>query len=380
MEPVYLSNANFVMTDRFPLFADLLKLAVESGASDIHVKTGKPAIFRLEGHLEAVEMDPIHINDILAFVEETCPRAFMERWQTENEIDYSLRLEDIGRFRVNAFSQRGTPSVVFRHVRDDPPTFEDLRLDEGLFTRLCQFPDGIVFVCGPTGSGKSSTLAAMLNWINHNESKHVITLEDPIEFTYNDVQSSFQQREIGIDTPSFSQGMTSVLRQDPDVILIGELRDRDSFEIALTAAETGHLVFGTLHSISAQQAVQRLFEYYPSDQHHGLRRKVASTLRATVAQRLVPNLDGSGRVPVIECMLSDSLSRSAILEGRLEKIPNIVEAGKDHGNRSFNQDLLRLVNAGEISKKTALSISPNPKALEMNIKGIFLSEGGLVDA
>jgi twitching motility protein PilT len=367
------------MTDRIPIFTELLRLAVENGASDIHVKTGKPAILRLEGSLETIEMDPVHINDILGFVEETCPRAFQERWMTENEVDYSLKLEEIGRFRVNAFSQRGTPSIVFRHVRDDPPNFKDLRLDESLFTRLCQFPDGIVFVCGPTGSGKSSTLAAMLNWINHNQSKHVITLEDPIEFTYRDAKSSFQQREIGIDTPSFKQGMTSVLRQDPDVILIGELRDRESFEIAMTAAETGHFVLGTLHSISAQQAVQRLFEYYPADQHHALQRKVASTLRATVAQRLVPNLDGSTRVPVIECMITDGLVRSAILEGRFERIPSLVEAGKDHGNRSFNQDLLQLVNAGEISKKTALSISPNPKALEMNIKGIFLSEGGLVD-
>jgi twitching motility protein PilT len=367
------------MTERIPLFTDLLRLAVQAGASDIHVKTGKPAILRIEGQLEPVEMDPIHINDILTFVEETCPRAFQERWLMENEADYSLRVEEVGRFRVNAFSQRGTPSIVFRHVRDNPPNFADLGLDAALFARLCQYPDGILFVCGPTGSGKSSTLAAMLNWINHNQSKHVITLEDPIEFTYRDIRSSFQQREIGIDTPSFSQGMTSVLRQDPDVILIGEMRDRESFEIALTAAETGHFVLATLHSISAQQAIQRLFEYYPIDQHHALRRKIASTLRATVAQRLVPNLDGTSRVPVVECLVMDGLARTAILDGKFERIPALVEAGKDHGNRSFNQDLLRLVNDGEISRKTALSISPNPKALEMNLKGIFLSEGGLVE-
>lgn len=366
------------MSETLDLFNNLLQLAVDNGASDIHIKTGKPALLRINGHLEPVDMDPLNVNQVLAFVEDSCPVQFFERWQTDNQVDYSYRLEDVGRFRVNAFYQRGTPSMVFRHVKDRPPTFSQLNLDSSLFVDLCGHSDGIMLVCGPTGCGKSSTLAAMLNWININVDKHIVTLEDPIEFTYSDIKSSFDQREIGIDAPTFELGITSVLRQDPDIIMIGEMRDAETFNTALTAAETGHYVFGTLHSSSAQQSVQRLFDYYPPDQHIGLRRQISSTLRAIVTQRLVPSLDGSSRLPAIECLVMDALARTVIGEGSFEKIPAVVEAGKDSGSRSFNQDLYRLVKEGKISKKTGLAISPNPKALEMNLKGIFLSAGGIV--
>jgi twitching motility protein PilT len=367
------------MSETLELFNNLLQLAVDNGASDVHIKTNKPALLRINGHLEPVDMDPLVVNQVLAFIEDSCPPQFVEKWQTDNQVDYSYRLEDIGRFRVNAFYQRGTPSVVFRYVKDKPPTFEQLNLDSELFTTLCKQNDGIFLVCGPTGSGKSSTLAAMLNWINFNMDKHIVTLEDPIEFTYSDMKSSFDQREVGIDTPTFGLGMTSVLRQDPDIIMVGEMRDSDTFNTALTAAETGHYVFGTLHSSSAQQSIQRLFEYYPPDQHAGLRRQVASSIRATVTQRLVPSLDGSTRLPIIEALVMDTLARTIIGEGRFEKIPAVIESGKDSGSRSFNQDLYRLIKDGKISKKTGLAVSPNPKALEMNLKGIFLSEGGIVD-
>lgn len=367
------------MSEASDLFNNLLQLAVDNGASDVHIKTSKPAMLRINGHLEPVDMDSIDINIVLAFVEETCPVQFYERWTTDNQVDYSYRLEDVGRFRVNAFYQRGTPSMVFRYVKDRPPSFNQLNLDPSLFTDLCKFSDGITLVCGPTGSGKSSTLAAMLNWINNNVDKHIVTLEDPIEFTYSDIKSSFNQREIGIDSPTFELGITSVLRQDPDIILIGEMRDANTFNTALTAAETGHYVMGTLHSSSAQQSVQRLFEYYPPDQHVGLRRQIASSLRSIVTQRLIPSLDGTTRLPVLECLVMDGLARTIIGEGAFEKIPAVVEAGKDSGSRSFNQDLFRLVKEGLVSKKTALTVSPNPKALEMNLKGIFLSEGGIVN-
>ena len=366
------------MSDTLELFNNLLQLAVDNGASDVHIKTNKPALLRINGQLEPVDMDPLGVNQILAFVEDSCPPQFIERWQTDNQIDYSYRLPDVGRFRVNAFYQRGTPSMVFRYVKDRPPTFEQLNLDPELFIELCKQMDGIMLVCGATGSGKSSTLAAMLSWINLNMNKHIVTLEDPIEFTYSDMKCSFNQREIGIDTPSFAQGMRSVLRQDPDMILIGEMRDSETFDTALTAAETGHYVFGTLHSSNAQQAIQRLFEYYPPDEHAGLRRMIASTLRATVSQRLIPALEGNGRLPVIEAFIVDSLGRTVLGEGRFEKIPAVIEAGKDVGSRSFNQDLYRLIKAGLISKQIGLASSPNPKALEMNLKGIFLSEGGIV--
>jgi twitching motility protein PilT len=267
---------------------------------------------------------------------------------------------------------------VFRHVKDRPPTLEQLNHDPAVFLDLCKHKDGILLVCGATGSGKSSTMAAMLNWINHNMDKHIVTLEDPIEFSYSDVKCIINQREIGIDSPTFAHGMKSVLRQDPDIILVGEMRDADTFSTALSAAETGHFVFGTLHSANAQQAVQRLFEFYPPDQHLGLRRQVAGSLRATVTQRLVPSLDGKSRLPVVEIFLTDNLARSAITEGQFDRIPAIIEAGKDSGSKSFNQDLFRLIKAGLITKQTGLAFSPNPKALEMNLKGIFLSGGGIV--
>lgn len=366
------------MAEILETFENLLLLAVENGASDIHIKSDRPAYLRLQGKLEPVDMDKLTNTQISDFIEKSCPGQFFENWRADNQVDYSYRLEDVGRFRVSAFYQRGTPSIVFRHVKDKPPTFEQLNHEPTVLNDLCRQKDGIALVCGATGSGKSSTLAAMLNSINHNYEKHIVTLEDPIEFTYKDVKAVINQREVGIDVPNFSLGMRAVLRQDPDIILVGEMRDAETFTTALSAAETGHYVLGTLHSSNAQQAVQRLFEFYPIEQHLGLRRQVASSLRATITQRLVPALEGQGRLPVLEIFVVDGTARTAIREGTFEKIPSILEASTDSGSKSFNQDLYRLVKAGLVAKKVALDSSPNPKALEMNLKGIFLSSGGIV--
>lgn len=367
------------MSDAIEIYNNLLQLAVENGASDIHIKTDKPAFLRLHGRLEPVDMDPLTLEQNRQFVEFACPEVFLDRWHHENQVDFSYMIEDIGRFRVNAFFQRGSVSVVFRHVKDRPPTLEQLNHDPSVFLDLCTAHDGIILVCGPTGSGKSSTMAAMLNWINHNEDNHVVTLEDPIEFTYSDVKSVFNQREIGIDTPSFAHGLKSVLRQDPDIILIGEMRDKETFNTALTAAETGHLVFGTLHSANAQQAIQRLFEFYTPEEAPSMRRQIAGALRATVTQKLIPALEGVGRVPAVEIFVVDSLGRKVIEDGAFEKIGQVIEAGKESGSKTFNQDLYRLIKGGKITRADGLANSPNPKALEMNLKGIFLSTGGIVN-
>ncbi len=367
-----------LVSEQPPVFDKLLRLAVENKASDIHIKSASPAFLRISGRLEKVDMDPLEAGEIYAFVEHACPRQFSAHWRNDAQVDFSYKLDGVGRFRVNAFHQRGAPGIVFRHVKSRPPTFEELNHDPEVFRQLCTAKDGIVLVCGPTGSGKSSTLAAMLDWINHREDRHIVTLEDPIEYNYADDKSVFNQREIGIDTPSFAMGMKAVLRQDPDIILVGEMRDRDTFETAIGAAETGHLVFGTLHSANAQQAVQRLFEFFPPELHHSMRRQVAGTLRATITQALVPAMEGGGRVPVVEIFMVDAIGRKTIEEGAFEKIPAVIDVGAASGSKSFNADLYRLIKAGRISKNDGMAVSPNPRALEMNLKGIFLSSGGIV--
>lgn len=366
------------MAETLEMFNSLLRLAVENGASDIHIKSDRPAVLRLDGHLEPIDMDPMPMGMVVEFIESSCPPQFIERWRKESQIDYCYAIDEIGRFRVNGFFQRGRVSMVFRHVKEHPPTFTQLNHDPKVFKQLAKLKDGIVLVCGATGSGKSSTLAAMLDYINNTYDKHIVTLEDPIEFNYADAKCVINQREVGIDTPSFQLGLRAVLRQDPDIILIGEMRDQETFDTALSAAETGHLVFGTLHASNAQQAIQRLFEFYPPDQIENMRRQIGEALKATICQKLIPALEGSGRVPAVEIFVVDSLGRKVIEEGNYEKIPSVVEATQEAGSKSFNQDLYRLIKAGRITKDDGLAFSPNPKALEMNLKGIFLSTGGIV--
>lgn len=360
------------------IFDELLYLAVDNGASDIVVKSDKPGYLRLHGNLEPVEMPPIDGETVLAFVDANVPGNFKETWEMEGQVDFAYFLERAGRFRVNAFLQRGTVSIVFRHIKSKIPNFEDLGLDQDVLLNLAQKKDGIVFLCGATGSGKSTTLACLLNWINHNMDKHVVTLEDPIEFNFIDSKSVFQQREVGIDAPSFQKALKAVLRQNPDMILIGEMRDKETFETALAAAETGHLVFTTLHAASAQQAITRLFEYFPAEQHGLVQRKLSETLRGIIVQKLLPNLEGDGRVPAQEILIGDSVVRATIREGRFDKVGTLLDVSADSGSRSFNKELSRLIKEGKISKKTGMKNSPNPQALDMNLKGIYLSDSNRI--
>jgi len=355
------------------IFNDLLKLAVESGASDVVVKSNKPGYVRLSGRLKPVDMDPIAGTEAQAFVDEHVPRVFKQIWETQGQIDFAYTAENIGRFRVNAFHQRGTVSVVFRHVKSRVPTFKDLNLEEEPLLHLARAKDGIVLICGATGSGKSSTMAAILDWVNHNFDRHIVTVEDPIEFTFQDDKSVFNQREIGLDVPDFGTAIRSVLRQNPDIILIGEMRDRETFETAISAAETGHLVLSTMHASTVAQSLTRLFEFFPPEQQQAARRQISGSLCGIICQKLIPALEGGGRLPANEILNADSTIRTLILEGKFEKIQSLLESTGDSHTFSFNKDLYRLVKAGLISKADALRFSPNPQSLDMNLKGIFIT-------
>ena len=359
--------------DPVELFNEVLKLAVEANSSDVVIKSSKPAFFRISGRLKPVDMDPIDGEMVRGFVAATVPRNFRGLWERDGQVDYAYAAADVGRFRVNAFHQRGTASVVFRYIKSRPPTFEQLNLDQETLVHLAKSKDGILLVCGATGSGKSSTMAAMLNWINQNLDRHIISIEDPIEYTFTDDKSVFQQREIGIDVADFPMAVRAVLRQNPDIIFIGEMRDKETFETAISAAETGHLVLSTMHASTVQQSLTRLFEFFPPDQVAQARRQVSGSIRGFICQKLIPALEGGGRYVALEILVADSTVRSLILEGHFEKIQQLLEIGDESGSKSFNRDLYSLIKSAKISKADGMRFSPNPPALEMNLKGIFTS-------
>src|SRR4051812_6855940 len=359
------------VTPHTEMINDLLKLAVESGVSDVIIKANKPGYVRLAGKLKPVDMDPITSPEADAFVSEHVPKVFRPRWEDEGQVDFAYAAEGVGRFRVNAFHQRGLVSIVMRHIKSTVPSFQQLGLGttEEALIKLCGAKDGILLVCGATGSGKSSTMAAMLNWINQNLDKHIVTIEDPIEYTFQDDKSLFQQREIGLDVPNFQLAIKAVLRQNPDIILVGEMRDKETFETAISAAETGHLVFSTMHAATVAQALTRLFEFFPPEQIAQARRQIAGSIRGFICQKLIPNIEGHGRVPVNEILNADAVVKNLILEGQNEKLQGILEGSGDSSSFSFNKDIHAKIKAGKISKGEGLKFSPNPQALEMNLKG-----------
>jgi twitching motility protein PilT len=358
------------------LFQRILKIAVEGNASDIHIKTGTPVIFRISRELIAVECPYPTIEWMNKIVETITPVHLKKRLDEEREIDFSYYHPEIGRFRTNLFQQRGQWCFAMRHVRSTVPSFEKLGLLPQIKT-IAEEHRGIILVAGSTGSGKSTTLAAMLEHINSNFKKHIITLEDPIEFVFEDNQSVIEQREVGLDTQSFHHALKHVLRQDPDIIMIGEMRDSTSFGAAMSAADTGHLVISTVHTTTAAQSVTRIMDFFKAEEREQVRRQLAGTLRAVICQRMVPSMDGR-MVPSMEIMTNSPLVRKLIEENRLDKLSAAIETGGDDGMISFNQCLFNLVKAGKVSEKEALSKATNPQALEMNFKGIFLNEGGRI--
>lgn len=355
------------------LFHKILKTAVNGGASDVHLKIGTPVIFRINRQIIAIEC-PNPTGDWLNNVVKTItPTHLTKRLEQEREVDFSYYVPDIGRFRTNLFQQRGQWCLAMRYVKTIVPSFEELGL-LGQIRKIAEAPRGIVLLAGSTGCGKSTTLAAMIEHINANFKKHLITLEDPIEYVFEDNQCVVEQREVGLDTLSFHHALKHVLRQDPDIIMIGEMRDSISFTAAMSAADTGHLVLSTLHTTNAAQSVNRILDFFKADEREQIRRQLAGTLQAVICQRMVSTIAGS-MTPALEIMINTPTVKKLIEENRLDKLPAAIETGQDDGMLNFNQALFNLVKEGKVTEQEALSKASNPQALEMNFKGIFLDEG-----
>src|SRR5438093_51501 len=354
------------------IFQRILQTAVQGGASDIHVKVGGPIIFRINRQLVAIEAPVPTENWIEKIVDQIVPKHAKTRLEEDREVDFSYFMPGVGRFRTNCFQQRGQFCLALRYVKTEVPSFEELGLLP-VVKNLAEAARGIVLVSGSTGCGKSTTLAAMIEHINAQSKKHIITLEDPIEYVFEDNQSVIEQREVGLDTLSFHHALTHILRQDPDIIMIGEMRDDISFSTAMSAADTGHLVLSTLHTTNAAQSVGRTLDFFKPDERDQVRRQMAATLQAVVCQRMVNTLNG-GIMPALEIMINTATVRKLIEENRLEKLPAAIETGIEDGMQNFNQALYNLVKERKITEKEALAKATNPQALEMNFKGIFLDE------
>lgn len=355
------------------MFHRILKTAVEGGASDVHLKIATPVVFRINRQLIAIECPLPTLEWMNKVVEQIAPVHLKKRLEQEREIDFSYFVPSIGRFRTNLFQQRGQWCLAMRYVKTVVPSFDELGLLAQI-RKIAESPRGIVLVAGSTGSGKSTTLAAMIEHINANFKKHIITLEDPIEYVFEDNQCVVEQREVGLDTLSFHHALKHVLRQDPDIIMIGEMRDSVSFTAAMSAADTGHLVLSTLHTTNASQSVNRILDFFKADEREQIRRQLAGTLQAVVCQRMVSTVANS-MTPALEIMINTATVKKLIEENRLDKLPAAIETGTDDGMINFNQALFNLVKQGKVSEQEALSKASNPQALEMNFKGIFLDEG-----
>jgi twitching motility protein PilT len=351
---------------------ELLKMTFEKKASDLHVKVGVPPILRIDGRLVPLETEKrTSQEDALTVALSIMNAAQKARFKEKNELDMAYAVPGLGRFRVNVFQQRGSVGMVFRQVPAKILNFEDLMLPVVL-QKVAGELRGLILVTGTTGSGKSTTLAAMIDYINTTRTANIITIEDPIEFLHRDKKSIVNQREIGSDTFSFSDALRSSLRQDPDVILVGEMRDFETISTALTAAETGHLVLSTLHTLDAAETINRIITVFPPYQQKQVRMQLASVIKGIISQRLVARADGNGRVPAVEVMLGTLSVREAIIDDtKTRQVPTIIAQGITHyGMQTFDQSLLLLYKKGYITYDEALMTASNPDDFALKVKGI----------
>lgn len=344
---------------------ELLSALIERRGSDLHLKVGRPPLFRIAGKMVPTEFPVLDEESCKDLVYSMMSAAQIETFEASHELDFSYGYGQVARFRINAFQQRGHSGAVMRLVPAKVPTIDSLKLP-AVLKDIATRNQGLVLVTGPTGSGKSTTLAAMIEYVNETRQAHIMTVEDPIEFVYTDNNSVINQRELGLDTFSFPEALKHVLRQDPDVILIGEMRDPETITTAITAAETGHLVFSTLHTIDSGQSVDRVIDSFPTDQQQQIRIQLAATLQAVVSQRLCRRADGGGRVPAMEIMINSPTVRKHIEEGRTGSIHKTIEESVTHYRmQTLNQSLLALASRGFITFEEAMTATNNPDEFKL---------------
>ena len=344
----------------------LLSYALESGASDLHLSSGSIPMVRINGIMKPLNMSATSDEDMSSILPQVMNDDQIENFHNNKEIDFSSRLEGKGRFRVNFFQQIRGLAAVFRAIPEIPKGFDELALPP-ILENLSMLDRGLVLLTGPTGSGKSTTLAAMVDHINQNRECHIITVEDPVEYFHSSNQCMINQRELGASTHSFANALRSALREDPDVILVGEMRDLETISLALTAAETGHLVLSTLHTSSAVKAVDRIIDIFPSSQKGQIRSMMSESLEAVIAQKLLQTKDKKSRIPALEIMIATTAIRNLIREDRIYQIPSVMQAGGVEGMQTLDQDLQPLVSQGKIQRSAAAQIAENPKLFGSNV-------------
>ena len=351
---------------------DLLKIAVDNGASDLHLKVGSYAMMRVRGSLTpAIEDRRLDDSDMLAITGVVLSALQREKFNEQHEIDLAYQVAGLGRVRCNVFQQRGTVGMVFRVIPVTVATIDDLALP-AVLKRIAREERGLVLVTGATGSGKSTTLAALIDEINSTRTAHIMTVEDPIEYLHRDNRSIINQRELGVDTSTFSGALRSALRQDPDVILVGEMRDHETIETALLAAETGHLVFSTLHTLDAAETINRIIAVFPPHQQLQVRIQLASVLKAVISQRLVPKADGKGRAPAVEVLISTAFIRDCIVDKDKTSLITaaMAQGASQYGMQTFDQSIFSLFEQGLVAYEEALRWASNVDEFKLKVQGI----------
>jgi twitching motility protein PilT len=357
----------------------LFRAVMKHEGSDLHLKAGLPPMMRHRGIIKKMDLPPLSQEHLERLLTPIMSEKSKKNFEDTGGADFAHIIgQDECRFRVNMLKQRGKWSLVARRVNNKVPTFEKLGLPSSI-EKLCHFDQGMIILAGVTGSGKSTTIASMLDYINEREQVHILTIEDPIEYTFTDKRAIVNQREVGIDVIDWNIALKHAVREDPDVILVGEMRDRDTFEAGINAAETGHLVFGTIHASSAPSTLSRILDLFPAEMHNAIRQALAFNLKAVVAQKLLPSIKpGVQRVPTNEIMILNPTIRDLIIKSEDKKLADAIRIGFLEGMIDFTESLRQLVERGDIDKATALEVAPNPEALKMALKGIKVATPGIL--